>query len=51
MPGLLTWPERQNRRVPPFLGGPRLAYHSAPLRMIAGTELKVSTLLMTVGQP
>ena len=50
MPGRLTWPEMQNSRVPPFLGVPRSAYHSPPLRMMAGTELSVSTLLMTVGQ-
>src|ERR1700716_1395653 len=32
MPGLLTWPETQNNRVPPFLGDPRPAYHSPPRR-------------------
>src|SRR5712664_2814740 len=38
-------------RVPPFFGVPRLAYFSPPSRMIAGTVLSVSTLLMIVGQP
>ena len=50
-PGRLTWPEMQNRRVPPLRSVPRSAYHSPPFRMMAGTELKVSTLLITVGQP
>ena len=32
MPGLLTWPETQNRRVPPFFGEPeaRVPFASAP---------------------
>src|ERR1700683_4545025 len=51
IPGLLTCPDTANIRVPPFFGVPRPAYHSPPLRTIAGTELKVSTLLITVGHP
>src|SRR5438270_9634852 len=51
MPGLLTWPATQSMRVPPFFGVPRLAYFSPPSRIIAGTVLSVSTLLITVGQP
>ena len=41
----------QNRRVPPFFGEPRPAYHSPPRRRMAGTAESVSTLLMTVGDP
>src|SRR6266852_6110572 len=40
-----------NMRVPPFFGVPRLAYASPPSRMMEGTALRVSTLLMIVGQP
>src|SRR5205809_7943916 len=38
-------------RVPPFFGVPRFAYASPPSRMIDGTALSVSTLLIIVGQP
>src|SRR6266566_7971736 len=48
-PGLLTWPERQNRRVPPFLGVPSAAKAAPPSRIIGGTAQKVSTLFSTVG--
>src|SRR5258708_38321155 len=51
MPGLSTGPARHNTPVPPFFGVPRLAYASPPSRMIGGTALSVSTLLMIVGQP
>ena len=51
MPGLLMCPATQSNRVPPFFGVPRLAYASPPSRMMAGTALSVSTLLMIVGQP
>src|ERR1700722_3738754 len=51
MPGLLTCPEIEYSRVPPFFGVPRLAYQSPPLRMMAGTVLRDSALLMMVGQP
>src|SRR5439155_26236381 len=37
--------------VPPFFGVPRLAYASPPSRIIEGTALSVSTLLMIVGHP
>src|SRR5579862_8765266 len=51
MPGLFTCPPTHNNRVPPFFGVPRLAYFSPPSKIIDGTELSVSTLLMTVGHP
>src|SRR5579872_111583 len=44
-------PLRQNSRVPPFFGVPRLANHSAPPKIIGGTLASVSALLMTVGPP
>src|ERR1700691_4200163 len=50
-PGLAMLPLRQNRRVPPFLGVPNLAYQSAPPRIMCGTLASVSALLMTVGPP
>src|SRR5216683_3296945 len=36
---------------PPKNGGPRLAYHSAPPRIMWGTLASVSALLITVGPP
>src|SRR5206468_7166366 len=51
MPGLLTCPATHSMRVPPFFGVPRLAYASPPSRIIEGTALSVSTLLMIVGHP
>src|SRR5664280_583 len=50
-PGFSSSPLMQNRRVPPFLGVPRLANHSPPPRMMCGTLAKVSALLITVGPP
>src|ERR1700728_5147066 len=44
-------PEIEYKRVPPFFGVPNAAYQSPPCRIIAGTVLSVSTLLITVGQP
>src|SRR5260370_1690709 len=38
-------------RVPPFFGVPRFAYASPPSRIIDGTALSVSTLLIIVGHP
>jgi hypothetical protein len=35
---LFTCPETHISRVPPFFGVPSEAYHSAPLRKIAGTD-------------
>ena len=51
MPGLLTCPEMQNRRVPPFFGepSPRTILRRRR-RMIQGTKQSVSTLLITVGR-
>src|SRR5438132_1148957 len=51
IPGLLTCPAMHSMRVPPFFGVPRLAYASPPSRIIDGTALSVSTLLMIVGHP
>ncbi len=49
---MLTWPERQNSRVPPFFGD---AQAGVPVRAVdagcAGTRESVSTLLSTVGEP
>ncbi len=50
-PGRFRCPLKQNNRVPPFLGGPSLANHSAPPSRICGTLANVSALLMTVGPP
>src|SRR5580704_14158531 len=48
-PGLLTCPDRQNSRVPPFFGVPSAANAAPPFNKIDGTAQKVSTLLSTVG--
>ena len=51
LPGFDTWPDTEKIFAPPLLGLPRFMNHSAPLRMIAGTEAKVSVLLIVVGRP
>src|SRR6478736_8744908 len=51
LPGLATWPDTEKIFGPPLLGLPRPRNHSAPLRMIAGTEAYVSVLLIVVGRP
>src|SRR5437762_4522141 len=51
LPGLLTWPDTEKIFGPPLFGLPRPRNHSAPLRMIAGTDAYVSVLLIVVGRP
>src|ERR1700692_2047434 len=50
-PGLTTWPETEESRVPPCVLVPRPANHSAPRLMMWGTAAIVSTLLTMVGWP
>ena len=52
-PGLFKCPLRQNRRVPPFFGVPRSAYHSAPPSRIvrhAGQSLGIIDYRRTAPQ-
>src|ERR1700681_2361509 len=51
LPGFSTWPETEKMTVPPEFNGPRPANHTAPLRMMVGTEAKLWVLLMVVGLP
>src|SRR5208283_5539000 len=48
-PRLLTWPETDIKRVPPFLDEPSPAYQAAPSRKTAGTCENVSQLFKIVG--
>ena len=48
-PGLRTWPDTANRRVPFELSAPRSAKAAPPLATIQGRFDRVSTLLTTVG--
>src|SRR5579863_1923433 len=49
-PVLVILPARANTLVPLLFSVPIPANHAAPLRAIAGTLAKVSTLLMSVGE-
>src|SRR6267142_6912717 len=51
LPGRVTWPETEKITVPPEFSGPKPANHTAPLRMMVGTEAKLWVLLMVVGLP
>src|SRR5579885_1037079 len=51
LPGLLTWPLTEKILGPALLGLPRFKNQSAPRRTIAGTDAKVSVLLIVVGRP
>ncbi len=51
LPGLFTWPETEKIFTPPLFGLPSFMNQSPPLRMMAGTEARVSVLLMVVGLP
>ena len=48
-PGLLTWPDTANRRVPVDVGEPRAAKAAPPSFTIHGRLASVSTLLTIVG--
>ena len=50
-PGRLTCPDTEKHFTPPLFGRPRPMNQSPPLRMIDGTEAKVSVLLIVVGLP
>src|ERR1035441_7524788 len=50
-PVLAILPASANTFVPLLLPVPMAAYQSAPLRMIGGMFARVSTLLISVGQP
>ena len=51
LPGRLTCPDTEKHFVPPLFGRPSAMNQSPPLRMIDGTDAKVSVLLMVVGRP
>src|SRR5690348_7295369 len=50
-PVFLILPASANTLVPLLFSVPIVENHSGPLRIIEGTFAKVSTLLMSVGQP
>ena len=47
----LMWPETENSFSPPDFSTPRSANHCPPWRMMMGTELSDSVLLIVVGLP
>src|SRR5260370_29966033 len=51
LPGFSTCPETEKMMVPPEFNGPKPANHTAPLRMMVGTDAKLWVLLMVVGLP
>ena len=51
VPGLATWPDRQNSLGPVDVGVPICAYASPPIVTMCGMLASVSTLLTTVGLP